>query len=337
MRNFFRLLGIIALVAVIGFSMAACDTGGGGSGTGGDGNGGGGSGSGTNNLEFDHLAFGNGIFVAVGNDTLDSSGTARIGYSADSGKTWTRVNQSSVNSIFPISLGSYVVSSIAYGGGKFIAVGAGKTAISTDGKNWTAGGTVSVATDCIAYGNNTFVSDTDMPGELLYSKDGGSTWTTVPKASTGLSNQIDGIGFGNGMFVAADTSGNFITSTDGVTWTAGKKFSYGPDVIAYGAGKFVGTTNGSTIMYSSDPSSAGWATVSLPGGISTEDIAYGNGKFVVVGSLGSTKMFTSTDGVTWTAATVPSTFESYDSLECIAFGNDTFVIGNGKTRVAYFK
>jgi len=44
MRNFFRLLGIIALVAVIGFSMAACDNGGGGSGTGGGGTGGGDSG-----------------------------------------------------------------------------------------------------------------------------------------------------------------------------------------------------------------------------------------------------------------------------------------------------
>jgi len=35
MKNFFKVLGIIALVAVIGFSMAACDSGGGGGSSGG--------------------------------------------------------------------------------------------------------------------------------------------------------------------------------------------------------------------------------------------------------------------------------------------------------------
>jgi hypothetical protein len=39
MKNFFKLFGVIALAAVIGFSMAACDTGGGGGGGGNTGGG----------------------------------------------------------------------------------------------------------------------------------------------------------------------------------------------------------------------------------------------------------------------------------------------------------
>jgi hypothetical protein len=91
---------------------------------------------------------------------------------------------------------------IAYGDGKFVAVGRdGKAAYSQDGENWTA------------------VVDSKFGGDIIH-----------------------GITYGGGKFVAVGDNGNGAAaySPDGITWTAGRKFgdSFFKGV-AYGSGKFV--------------------------------------------------------------------------------------------------
>jgi hypothetical protein len=107
---------------------------------------------------------------------------------------------------------------IAYGGGKFVAVGGssgglglGTAAYSTDGVNWTA------------------VSDT--------------TFGT---------RRINAIAYGGGKFVAVGYSGRAAYSDDGINWTAVSDTTFGTReiyAIAYGANKFVAVGNNNTIAY----------------------------------------------------------------------------------------
>lgn len=88
------------------------------------------------------IAYGNGKFVAVGNDY----GKSLVAYSTD-GITWTK---SSLD---------FEGSSITYGDNKFVIIGATKSAYSTDGITWTE--TILPDTEtwrCVAYGNNKYVT-----------------------------------------------------------------------------------------------------------------------------------------------------------------------------------
>jgi hypothetical protein len=75
-----------------------------------------------------------------------------MAYSSD-GVSWTAVTDS--------TFGVYAVSTIAYGDGKFVAMGGnGQIAYSTDGETWTAG--ISPVTDIMArsiiYASGKFVA-----------------------------------------------------------------------------------------------------------------------------------------------------------------------------------
>lgn len=94
--------------------------------------------------------------------------------------------------------------------------------------------------------------------------------------------------------------------------------------IAYGNGKFVAVSNGSTsIMHSSD--GVTWTSVTV-GSFGLSDVVYANGKFVAVGGeLSGSTLITniqvSTDGVTWTRYTPSFQIQ----LKAITYGNGLFV------------
>lgn len=160
----------------------------------------------------------------------------------------------------------------------------------TAGQSWTAytPGNTSYRPTNIAYGNGVFVAiRSNMRSNIVITSTDGINWVerTIPRTVDGRS-----ITYGNGRFVMLGqyhtTSTNIVryafTSTDGVTWN------------------FSG----------SSPSSDGngWWRV-----------AYGNGVFVAVGQ--GTTARTSTDGLVWTAHTIPSA-PYWDSM---TFGNGRFV------------
>lgn len=100
--------------------------------------------------------------------------------------------------------------------------------------------------------------------------------------------------------------------------------------IAYGNGKFVAVSNGSTsIMHSSDGET--WTSVTV-GSFGLSDVVYANGKFVAVGAEFSgidlvTNVQVSTNGVTWTRYTP---FTNAISPKAITYGNGLFVaVANG--------
>ena len=146
------------------------------------------------------------------------------------------------------------INSIAYGNGKFVAVGSsGKGSYSNDGITWTAISDMKFGigfVQSVTYGNGKFVA-ADNYGKGSYSTDG-ITWTAISDMKFGGS-LIRAITYGNGKFVAADNSGKGAYSSDGVTWTAIGDMKFGSSTIyaiTYGNGKFVAVGNSGKGAYS---------------------------------------------------------------------------------------
>jgi hypothetical protein len=292
------------------------------------------------------------ITVAAAAQVTQATSVSVTASSDANGLTWTAVEDT--------KFGTTSISGIAYGGGKFVAVGGRGAAYSTDGVTWTAVEDttfVAHAISGIAYGGGKFVAvghtsyifynglwHDGFWGKAAYSTDG-ETWWTV--GSDTISNHdIDGIAYGGGKFVAWSNYGRAAYSTDGVTWTvvAYTTFDSGGYIngLAFGGGKFVavGYTR-DTYPYSN--TIWGKAAYSADGGVTwtavsdtkfdtntIDGIAYGGGKFVAVGSSG--KAAYSTDGVTWTAS--DAVFE-YGSIDGIAYGGGKFVAVGYDGKVAY--
>jgi len=175
---------------------------------------------------------------------------------------------------------------------------------------------------------------------------GAPQWTVVANSPFSTSQKINAIAYGNNTFVAVGGntnvggSGKVATSTDGTTWTAVTDslltdiiagISSTPLAIAYGNGKFVSSSTGSsssTIATSTDGRT--WTAVSTSPFGTIYAIAYGNNTFVASNGNRTT---TSTNGTTWTAAVTVSTFGT-DSISAIAYGNGKFVAVGGSGKMA---
>jgi hypothetical protein len=265
--------------------------------------------------------------------------------------------------------GEYPIVDIAYGDGKFVAVGmGGKMAYSTNGANWiaVADSTFGINTiNAIAYGSGKFVAGGG-GDQIAYSSDGG-TWVA---SSFNYSGTINSIAYGSagnagGRFVAGGDSGTIAYSDDGISWTwIDEDYTFweytnnsgNPDTanitsVAYGGGRFVAGGAGGKMAYSADGIS--WTAVSnstiwqytISGNTYTADIpaiAYSGNRFVAGGGAG--KMAYSADGISWTAEpNSPFYFDdilgmaSYGLIRDIAYGNGRFVAVGGAVmgRVAY--
>lgn len=248
------------------------------------------------------IAFGNGIFVAIQNsyDGYNSNvGTnSQVAISYD-GLSWELKN---------LPIGQYF-GSIAFGNGIFVivprtaAVSSVKSLISSDGINWT---------------------NVTLPE--------GRYWSDVT--------------FGNGMFVAVSglydaNYSSCYTSTDGLTWTVrnlpGSSYT---QRVAFGNGKFVmalgrsTTTSSYSYTYVSSDG-INWEQKSLPVSGSWGSVTFGNGKFVMINcayyatNTGTNQVVYSTDGNTWTAATMVDSSDNY--INEVFFGNGIFLATTGKS------
>lgn len=132
----------------------------------------------------------------------------------------------------------------------------------------------------------------------LRSTDGGTSFTW---GNIDYGDWVD-IAYGGGRFVAVDqASGYAAYSTDaGANFTRVSLGMY-LRTIAYGAGKFVALNSGGG-KYSSD--GVTWSTISNPESWSLrESTLVWNGSYFLVRGYGGTKVYKSTDGVTWTIHT----------------------------------
>ena len=272
------------------------------------------------------VCYGNGKFVAtVGNVPSDVAA-----YSTD-GINWTLTT-------LPAEA---KWQSVCYGNGKFMAVAkdSNTASYSKDGIDWTqATLPASVRWQSVCYGNGKFVAVANNSNVAIYSTDGINwTQTTLPSSTYWLS-----VCYGNGKFVVVAGSIIAAYSEDGINWTQTKMpTSSSWQSVCYGNGKFVAVAKDSnTAAYSKD--GVNWTQTRTPdlnpSPIPTPDLApitywksvcYGNGKFVAVGDETDAVVY-STDGVSWTQATLPAN----TGWQSVCYGNGKFVVVADNSKVA---
>jgi hypothetical protein len=249
-----------------------------------------------------------GRFVAAGRDWLipgDPEKSEWIYYS-DDGTNWTATQLDFMEwAVF----GNIWLKSIAYGNGKFVAVG---------------------------YSNMGF----DYP-IIMYSSDGGASWNAANRSwFTKFEGVLRGVIWDGSRFLAVgETSAMMgkamnliISSADGANWNVvyeAEGESFGLHSIAYGGGMYV--IGGDASMFTS---SNGTNWQEQPGEASSfwtvSGVAYGGGLFVAVSEAG--EIGYSTNGASWTKIRSRESNPFYsdygdyeDNIYGIAFGTNRFV------------
>jgi len=180
----------------------------------------------------------------------------------------------------------------------------------------------------VTYGKGQFVTVGDK-GTILISSDG-TNWT---KTISGTSNDFKSVAYGNDQFIAVESrfTDACVNSRDGTNWTTLKlvlpPYTRFPYTIGYGAGQFILLWN-ALILTSTNGTN--WTdTFSANGASAYSDVAFGNGRFVAVGSEadigGGGNVATSTDAITWSPVHVGTDHLLYS----IAFGDGRFVTVGG--------
>jgi len=273
------------------------------------------------------VAFANGQFIAVGNN-------ARISVSPD-GTAWTAISNSvtfrrlynvAFNAGLYVAVGARgtIVSSttatddswvlemsptadrledVIHAGGLFLAVGERGTLVTSyDGDQWTEQ-TRGVAEDLddLAVTDNLAIA-VGKNGTILTSTDGRS-WNLASLPPLANSSDWHGVGFGDGKIVVVGDSTNVLVSTDNAaSWHAhpyAASASYLKSVI-YAQGLWIAVGIGGVIVTSLDATN--WAQQSAPVPYDLNDIAYGDGQFVVVGDRypsPNATILLSADGNNW--------------------------------------
>jgi hypothetical protein len=367
MKNVLKAFGIIALVAIIGFSFTAC---------GGDdgGNTGGGdkdlpgtitispstgvttgtkltatySGSetvsyqwkngstnvGTNSREFTPTEAGS-YTVTVSAEDYKSKTSVAVTVTGDTPDLKGIIT---VNPTGPVQAGTKLTAKYEYGSERvsFQWKKDGSNVTTTYLNGWeympTESGSYTVTVSAEGYNPKTSAAVTVTP-----------KWTAVTGTSGGgLTGQhIYAITYANNKFVAGSSSGLMATSTDGITWTGlgGGVFAFYSSVVSkyadiltitYGNNMFV--AGGSFGKMATSPDGTSWTAVTqsiFDNNAYIYGIAYGNSKFVAVSDGG--EMATSPDGTTWTAVT-QSIFNA--GISAITYANDKFVAVGGGGKMA---
>ncbi len=212
-------------------------------------------------------------------------------------------------------------SSIAYGNGKYVAVGyGGYITTSTDGINWTTPKQIiSSNLRVIAFGNGIFVT---AGGKNIACSSDGNNWIISNPPLPFVNSLFSRVAYNNGIFVVSTADEYCWNSTDGKTWS--EKIDTGIsniiwDIVpaenqfmAFASKQISVSENGTewTLLPDAPP------TVS-------QQIAYGNGIIVMVSGQ---NVFRSTDKKTWTLYRLPNDNYRLFQSTCISFINNMFVI-----------
>lgn len=248
-------------------------------------------------------AYGNGKFVVV------ASNTNQAAYSID-GISWTSTTLPASDNWM----------SVTYGGNKFVAIASNSSnmAYSSDGVTWTMGQMPGTYTwNSITYGNGCFIAISSGSATYAYSY-GGTNWYsgTFPKTEYWSDIAFDG----NNFIVTAEYTDivlrgshlNWTQITNGsgtysLTKIASNDNQFSVALGGMYDGKVCWTSNGTT-----------WNQVTVDANM-INDITYGDDKFVIVGS--GDKAFYSSDGQTWTQATLPGSL----AWNTVVYGDGKFV------------
>ncbi len=231
------------------------------------------------------------------------------------------------------------VSGVAYGDGKWVAVGqGGYIATSLDGVKW-AKKSAGITRDFndVCYSSGQFIAVCKAPdigagAKIWVSADGGNTWKF-------RNTDVSGDAIGQGLHaVIADGSGNLVAVggltgqmtrswDNGLTWhrvVAGAGQSW-PGLYAVGYAKGTWMAGGYNRIMRSTDGGATWTDVSTTKGM--RDVCYGNNRWFVT-DLWNDKMYWSSNGTTWndvTRATGHGVGSSFDDVRSCVFADGLFV------------
>ena len=277
------------------------------------------------------IAYGNGMFVAVGN------GARLISYD---GVHWTTyiappiINGGAYYGFYEYDPG------IVYGAGMFLTFGtniqdnANLILKSTNGISWTTIYSSSNAQSAAAYGNNTWVFIG--PNEILTASTTSSNWNWT-EFQPGLGLYPTSIAYGNGTFVIAN-GGLILSSPDGIVWQYDSYLTRGMGNIAFGNGLFVSTgwdrdTNDFyvyEVLVSSNLIK--WTTnVICNTGYDyfpASKITYGGNYFI---GIFGTNVWTSVNAIDWTKRF----YEPSDPYAFFAYGEGTFLLVSNNEQNIY--
>lgn len=205
-------------------------------------------------------------------------------------------------SSFPSYLDGLVPRAMASDGRSFVALGTGPAAWSPDGRSWSTSsvpGNVFISSAIYARGKFVAVG----ADNTILTSTNGRNWQMTYTAP-GLYHQLQSIAFSSNLFVALGFKGYSLTSTDGVAWQSHQTAYGGFIVsVAAGAGLFAASF-GSDIMTSPDGVdwTLRTNTYAATGNAMLKAGAYGFGRFVFVGDSGIA--WISTNGMDWSHTTV---------------------------------
>lgn len=145
----------------------------------------------------------------------------------------------------------------------------------------------------------------------------------VQRTVPGANGPLQGVAFGNGVFVAVGDNSLVARSSDGAAWTTGSAGAYGNlKRVRFLNGQFLAVGSSDKLIVSTDGVS--WTPVTLPQA-NFWDVAWGNGAYVLAGA----STFVSSDGVNWTASH-PTLREDLIFHESYETALDAVVFANGK-------
>jgi hypothetical protein len=165
------------------------------------------------------IAYGNNKFVGIySGDNAGSNppGNGSVVVSSNNGNSWSAYS--------PWSGSIFRPGSICYGNNLFIITADRPSSIlqtSTDGINWTQRTVPTGFWVSVAYGNGKFVAlgsnaVQNNYDQIMWSTDG-INWTSVP--DVGLTDLWTNIEYVNNIFIAVSSSGAIMVSSDGLSWT----------------------------------------------------------------------------------------------------------------------
>lgn len=153
----------------------------------------------------------------------------------------------------------------------------------------------------------------------------GGTIITSPDGSTwtkrvsGNSLWLVSVGYGNGLFVVVGDLGTILTSPDGVTWTTRRTGGTRINAVTFGNGIFLAVDERGGSWKSSD--GINWSfNPTYYSGNQLRGLVFVPPTFVVTGSGGCIQV--TNDGESWT----PRTINTTAFVESIAYGRGTYVV-----------
>ena len=256
--------------------------------------------------DFGGVAYGNGVFVAVGGNTILVS---------SDGLTWNEQTP-------PAGFYCY---SITFGNGNFVAINSTSSAFnSSDGINWTERTLppTSALTDII-YGYGQFVA-VGYSGTVITAPAADlSTWTPRTSGTTQTLWQVSYKNTSPNKFVAVGASGAVITSPDGLAWTVqASGISQTLMTVGYGNGLFVtsgSNSSGDAGHIWTSPDGVAWTEQTSPAYEWFKDVLYAGGHYFLIGG----KIITSANGTAWSIVHGGTGWDIWG----VTYGNGVYAAG----------